>query len=678
MPDRPSEAVAATSPRLVLGALFDRHSAPGSLERQARRRMLVAIAVAGLLALFSSSAFYLFEVERATRQQSAALAHYLGQIVRSTEADWQKPAAASVWQSDPAQQRFLRQRAGASKTLPLILDHRWLAAQSRPDLRLFLATADGGVASSLGEAGAGEILALAPLASGLIRRGEQLFVQAPLRWDDSPGSPLLVAQQRLSLIFSLGEIAASGLLFWAFLAGLIWVTVGIWLQDALRHVQFLAYHDPLTGLINRAALRVGLDHMLAESRRNGACLALLYLDLDRFKMINDSLGHAAGDQVLIESARRLGACVRDADFVARLGGDEFVVVLGELRQPQDAAPVARSIIQALAHPIDHQGQTIHTGATIGIAVFPNDGDAQDALLSRADHAMYAAKQAGRGCFRHYDPSLGAEAERRLQLEERLRQAIEDGSFILHYQPIVSCSRGTRLVGFEALIRWPGDDGKLVPPDQFIPLAEESGLIVPLGDWVLLTACRQLQQWRTEQPDRFAALTVAVNVSLRQILSDGFPARVAACLVETGLPAGNLELEITESLYAERYQRVPGILAQLREIGLRLSVDDFGTGYSALANLTRLPVNRLKIDRSFIRNIATRPDELLLARTIVAIGRQLDLEVIAEGVEDRQQMTLLLGSGCEYMQGWLFSKALPAEEMPAWVEAASTGKTTAGN
>lgn len=673
MPDRPSEAVAATSPRLVLGALFDRHSAPGSLERQARRRMLVAIAVAGLLALFSSSAFYLFEVERATRQQSAALAHYLGQIVRSTEADWQKPAAASVWQSDPAQQRFLRQRAGASKTLPLILDHRWLAAQSRPDLRLFLATADGGVASSLGEAGAGEILALAPLASGLIRRGEQLFVQAPLRWDDSPGSPLLVAQQRLSLIFSLGEIAASGLLFWAFLAGLIWITVGIWLQDALRHVQFLAYHDPLTGLINRAALLVGLDHMLAESRRNGACLALLYLDLDRFKNINDSLGHAAGDQVLIESARRLGACVRDADFVARLGGDEFVVVLGELRQPQDATPIARAIIQALAAPIDFNGQPLHTGATIGIALFPNDGDQRDELLSCADSAMYAAKQAGRGSFRHYDRSLGAEAEQRLRLEEGLRQAIELEDFELHYQPIVTCRPQTQLVGFEALIRWPDGNGQYASPERFIPLAEESGLIVPLGDWVLRTACRQMQTWRSEMSAAFGPLTMAVNVSLKQLLSDDFPERVATILAETGLPVAHLELEITEGLYAERYDRVPGILADLRAIGLRLSIDDFGTGYSALANLTRLPVNRLKIDRSFIRNIASRPDELTLARTIVAIGRQLGIEVIAEGVENAEQMVLLVDSGCEYMQGWLFSKALPANAVPDWIVVQGNGE-----
>lgn len=666
MPDRPSEAVAATLPRLALGALFDRHSAPGSLERQARRRMLVAIAVAGLLALFSSSAFYLFEVERATRQQSAALAHYLGQIVRSTEADWQKPAATSVWQSDPARQRFLRQRSSTSATPPLILDHRWLATQSRPDLRLFLATADGGVASSLGEAGAGEILALAPLASGLIRRGERLFVQAPLRWDDSPGSPLLVAQQRLSLIFSLGEIAAAGLLFWAFLAGLIWVTVGIWLQDALRHVQFLAYHDPLTGLINRAALLVGLDHMLAESRRNGACLALLYLDLDRFKNINDSLGHAAGDQVLIESARRLGACVRDADFVARLGGDEFVVVLGELRQPQDATPIARDIIVALAAPIDFNGQPLHTGATVGIALFPNDGDRRDTLLSCADSAMYAAKQTGRGSFRHYDRSLGAEAEQRLRLEEGLRQAIEREDFELHYQPIVSCRPQTRLVGFEALIRWPDGKGQYTSPERFIPLAEESGLIVPLGDWVLRTACRQMQAWRREAPASFGELSMAVNVSLKQLLSDDFPGRIAAVLAETGLPVAHLELEITEGLYAERYDRVPGILAGLRAIGLRLSIDDFGTGYSALANLTRLPVDRLKIDRSFIRNIASRPDELTLARTIVAIGRQLGIEVIAEGVENAEQMALLVDSGCEYMQGWLFSKALPANGVPDWI------------
>lgn len=404
-------------PRLPFPALFARHSAPDSLERQARRRTLTAIAVAGLLALFSSSAFYLFELQRATSQQSAALAHYLGQIVCSTDAAW--PTAN--WRVDPERQHFARRLsasapAGHRQAPPPPLDHHWLAAHGRPDLRLFLATDQAGIATSLGEAGAGELLALDPLASGLIRRGEHFFVQAPLRWSDEAGSPILVAQQRLSLMFSLGEIAASGLLFWAFLAALIWLMVGVWLQDALRHVQFLAHHDPLTGLINRAALLIGLNHMLAESRRNGTCLALLYLDLDRFKQINDTLGHAAGDHVLVECARRLKARVRDADFVARLGGDEFVVVIGALRQPQDAAPVARVITQALAAPIKLDGQLVNTGTTIGIALFPNDGDSHDSLLRCADSALYAAKQEQRGSFRHYAPSLRTAAEQALQFE----------------------------------------------------------------------------------------------------------------------------------------------------------------------------------------------------------------------------------------------------------------------
>jgi len=678
------------------------HCGPkASLEQQARWRMLVAIIAAGLLSLFASTAFYLLELERASRQQSASLTHYLGQVVATSEAGWQAkregmrdgdmsgeifddhsqvtsdnhPDALPTWVIDTTGRRFLRNLTLPRKnTLRLALDDHWLAAQSRPDLRLFLATHDRGLSTSLGEAGAGEALALDPLKQGLVHRGEHLFVQVPLRWNDEADSPILVAQQRLSLMFSLSEVAASGLLFWAFLAGLIWIMVGLWLQDTLRHVQHLAYHDPLTGLINRAALLVGIDHMLAESRRNDKYLALLYLDLDRFKHINDSVGHTAGDHVLVESARRLGACVRDTDFVARLGGDEFVVVLGELRQPQDATPIARNIIQALAQGIEFNGQQLHTGTTIGVAIFPNDGDDHDTLLTCADSAMYAAKQSGRGSFRHYDPSLGAEAERRLHLEERLRQAINAGAFELHYQPIMSCSKEVRPIGFEALIRWPDGKNGYTAPDDFIPLAEDAGLIVPLGNWVLETACTQLQSWRTEVPAHFKSLSVAVNISLQQLLSDDFIERVEAILSTSGLPVENLELEITESLYAERYDRVPGILARLRQIGLRISIDDFGTGYSALANLTRLPVNRLKIDRSFIRNIASKPDEMTLAKTIVAIGQQLKIDVIAEGVEDQEQMTLLSDAGCDLMQGWLFSKALAGPELVAWIRNAHSENT----
>ncbi|MBW7900571.1 MAG: bifunctional diguanylate cyclase/phosphodiesterase [Rhodocyclaceae bacterium] len=721
----PAEAAAALAmpPAPAFAAAAQRCTAGGaSLERQARRRMILAIAAAGLLALFASAAFYLFELERATRQQSAALAHYLGQAVLAAEARWDElgrekaravlraadpaealetlgghfvaaelsgagparrgfrsrdaaPPAADPWQHDPTHGRFLRNlridlEDGRRLTLQAPLDRHWLAAQSRPDLRLFLATTTAAVATSLGDAGAGEAAALEPLVAGLVQRGDSLFVQAPLRWDSRPDSPILVAQQRLSLMFSLGEVAASGLLFWGFLAAMIWVAVGVWLHDALRQVQFLAYHDPLTGLINRAALLVGLTHMLAESRRNGDFLALLYLDLDRFKTINDSLGHAAGDHVLVETAQRLSACVRDTDFVARLGGDEFVVVLGGLQQPQDAVPVARKAIRALAGPITFHGRELHTSSAVGIAVFPTDTADRDTLLKHADSAMYAAKQAGRGVFRYYDSGLGAQADQRLLLEERLRRAVAERRFVLHYQPIVACRPAAALVGFEALLRWPDGASEGMTPERIVPVAEETGLIVPLGDWVLATACAQMQAWRAAAPERCGALTMAVNVSLKQLLSDDFPGRLAAILARTGLPPERLELEITESLYAERYGSVPGILAQLRALGAHLSIDDFGTGYSALASLTRLPVDRLKIDRSFVRRIADCPDELALARTIVAIGRQLGIEVVAEGVENAEQMALLAGAGCELMQGWLFGRALPDDQVLGWMEAFS--------
>jgi diguanylate cyclase (GGDEF)-like protein len=652
-----------------------------SLERQAQRRMIAAIATAGLFALFASTAFYLIEVQRAANRQSAALAHYLGQIMIAAESRWKEQTngrrvdpATTPWQYDPAQRRFLRtlrveSADGRQIVVQGSLDRFWLATQSRPDLRLFLATATGtAAATSLGDAGEGEAAALDPFAVGLVRRGDHLFVQVPQRWDGHPDSPILVAQQRLSLTFSLAEVAASGLLFWGFLAVMIWIAVGVWLKDALRHVQFLAYHDPLTGLINRAALRVGLDHMLAESRRNGDFLALLYLDLDRFKTINDSISHAAGDHVLAQTARRLVECVRDTDFVARMGGDEFVIALGELRNPEDATPIVRKAIQALAQPIGFHGRDLQVGTSIGIAIFPTDAADRDTLIKHADSAMYAAKQAGRGVFRYYDGSLGAQADQRLLLEERLREAIDKGRFEVHYQPIFACRPSVGLVGFEALLRWPDARQEEMTPERFIPVAEETGLILPLGDWALETACRQFQAWRAGMPERFAGVTLAVNISLKQLLSERFTEKVAAILEQTGLPPDRLELEIAESLFVERYGKAPAILAELRAMGLHLSIDDFGTGYSALASLSRLPVHRLKVDRSFVRHIVSNPTDLALVKAIVAIGRQLNIEIVAEGVESEAQMALLADADDRIlMQGWLFGPALHADQVAHFVE-----------
>lgn len=677
MPSSPLATVAdQTSPPESIPACT-----PGILDIQAGRRLLLAIIGAGLFSLLACTAFYLFEMERMTSQQLATLAHHAGQVIHAGDLGWQRSAAAGKslpashvslsWQIEPGRQATrvasLTRPDGRAETLDFPLDNAWLATLGRPELRLYLAAGGRVVASSLGEAGAGEASAVQIDAVGRIERQGNLFVQAPMRWDDHPDSPLLIVQQRLSLPFSLGEIALAGLFLWGILAGQIWLTVGIWLHKALQHIQFLAYHDPLTGLINRAALRIGLTHMLAESRRNDSLLAVLYLDLDRFKTINDSLGHAVGDLVLKEAATRLLGCIRDTDFVARLGGDEFLVVAGELSDVNDAAAIARKIIEQLTEPMTVLEQRLQTGCSVGIAIHPGPVSDPDSLIKQADSAMYAAKQQERGSYHFYDESLGIKAGRRLSMEQRMRRDFDEDKFEVHYQPIVSGKDGVRISGFEALLRWP-QPGGAASPAEFIPLAEETGLIVPLGEWVLREACRQMRTWQDHYPHG-RDWSISINVSVRQLQAGDFSERVACALVDSGLPPGTLILELTESLYADtgRHPAIPATLRRLREMGVRLAMDDFGTGYSALASLSRLPLDRLKIDRSFVGNITRAPEELAIARTIIAIGRQLGLEIVAEGVETSEQAALLNENGCHILQGWLFGKACNRLETEAILE-----------
>ncbi|KAB2920060.1 MAG: EAL domain-containing protein, partial [Dechloromonas sp.] len=629
---------------------------PALFHIQAGKRLGQAMFFAGLFCLMISTTFYLFQVERLTNRQLAALTHHLGQIVNYGTP----PGSTGTWSSD-ASGTLVRLPEPGSGLAVLALDNAWLAAHTPVGTHLFVYWHGRVHALSLGDAGLGEALAIDPAFAGRLPLHGRLFVQVPLRWDDDPQSPWLVARQPLELPFSSMEIAASGLLLWATLATFIWLTVGLWLNKALQQIQYLAYHDPLTGLINREALRIGLTHMLAESRRNGSLLAVLYLDLDRFKPINDSLGHAVGDLVLQECARRLAACVRDTDFVARLGGDEFVVVIGELDNANAAAHIARKVIAALSRPIPHGERSLQSGASVGIAIFPGNAADPDSLLTQADGAMYAAKQSGRGNFNFYDTTLGERAEHRLTMEMCLRESINRRDFELHYQPIFNAASDDQLAlhGFEALIRW-NRQGKLVPPDEFIPLAEEIGLIVELGDWALGEACRQLRQWH----DRFPAarqLTMSVNVSAKQLHNGNFAERVASTLRECALAPGLLVLELTESLYIDGQATITQCLEDLRRIGVGLAMDDFGTGYSALASLSRLPLDRLKIDRSFIRGLERRDDRAIVL-TIIAIAGQLGLEIVAEGVETDEQARLLKQYGCRIQQGWLYGKAQTAVDL----------------
>ncbi len=426
-------------------------------------------------------------------------------------------------------------------------------------------------------------------------------------------------------------------------------------EEKLEH---LANHDILTDLPNRLLLFSYLEHAVGRARRGGLQGAVLFIDLDRFKIVNDSLGHPAGDEILRIVAKRIGERVRDVDTLARLGGDEFVVVLEDLPRPESAADVAQDIIQLLDAPIVLSGgQEVFLGASIGISLFPGDGDDATSLIQYADAALFQAKESGRGTYRFYTEALTRAANRRLEMEARLRRALERDEFVLHYQPQVSVADG-RLIGCEALLRWQPPGEALVSPLTFIPLAEETGLIRPLGEWVLRTACVQMKAWLDAG---MAPITLAVNVSSRQFEQRDLPDRVAAILSETGLPAALLELEITESTIMRQGEQASAMLDALKRLGLSLSIDDFGTGYSSLAYLKRFAVDKLKIDKSFVGDITHDTGDEQIAATIIAMAKNLKLQVLAEGVETRAQLAFLERHGCDAFQGYFHSPAVPAPD-----------------
>ncbi len=434
------------------------------------------------------------------------------------------------------------------------------------------------------------------------------------------------------------------------------VTERVLFEDQLRHQ---ALHDALTGLPNRALFRDRLEQALASQPRRGGCLAVLLVDLDDFKAVNDTEGHAIGDALLQAVTSRLRTLVRVGDTVGRLGGDEFAVLAEALPDPQEATRLADRIRGGLRKPLLVEGRELFAHASIGISLAAAPGMAAEELLRHADVAMYVAKSEGKNRFRHFDQSMHQAIVERMALQAELAQVIERHQLGLHYQPVVAIGDG-RLTGVEALVRWTHPERGPVPPASFIPLAEQSGLIVPLGRWVLETASRQMCRW--ERDGLAAGMDLAVNVSVRQLREPGFAASVTEILERTGLDPGRLVLEITESLLMESIDAVLDVLEELRRRGVRLAIDDFGTGYSSLAYLVRLPVQVLKIDRSFVVRLDEDHNSATLVRSIIMLARDLDLQTVAEGVEEARQLENLRRLGCEKVQGFYFSRPLAAGDL----------------
>ena len=426
---------------------------------------------------------------------------------------------------------------------------------------------------------------------------------------------------------------------------------------AAAQLEHLAHHDPLTTLPNRALFQSRLSHAINVARRHGTRLGLLFMDLDGFKHINDSLGHPAGDELLQAIAQRLSSNLRKVDTLARLGGDEFVVLLEEIDGPKEAAMVAQNLLALLHQPFHLSGgHEVFSSASIGISLFPDDAADTTQLLRNADAALYQAKSQGRATYHFYTEALTRVANERLQLESRLRGALERGEFVVHYQPQVD-TRDGRLIGAEALLRWLTPEGELVPPARFILLAEDTGLIRPLGEWVLRESCAQ---FRAGFAAGLPPISLAVNLSARQIEQRDLVERLRSVLEETGFPAHLLELEITESTIMAQGSQAASVLSALKSLGVGVAIDDFGTGYSSLAYLKRFPVDKLKIDRSFMRGLPQDANDVEIAATIIAMAKSLKLKVLAEGVETEEQLAFLQLHGCDAYQGYYYSRPLPVE------------------
>ena len=419
-------------------------------------------------------------------------------------------------------------------------------------------------------------------------------------------------------------------------------------------IEYLANHDALTDLPNRNLLDDRVAQSIAQAKRAARSLSIMLLDLDRFKYVNDTFGHAVGDGLLQEVARRLKAATREEDTVARLGGDEFVLMLPDIEVAEDAEAVACKVVEAFSRPFIVEDHELHVTTSLGISLFPKDANSGEMLLKMADAALYCAKDKGRNCYQFYTQEMGLQVEEQTELEHALHQAIVRRELELHYQPKVDLQTGA-IVGVEALVRWRRPEIGLIAPTRFIPLAEETGLIIPIGEWVLREACTQTVRWHN---DGYAAVTVAVNVSARQFRQQNFPEVVRNVLSETGLPPEFLELELTESVVVQDRDNTLAALKQLKEIGVALSLDDFGTGYSSLSYLKDFPIDAVKIDRSFVNDVTNSVDGASLAKSIISMAESLRMKTIAEGVETAGQLAFLQSNRCDVIQGFYFSRPLP--------------------
>jgi diguanylate cyclase (GGDEF)-like protein len=429
------------------------------------------------------------------------------------------------------------------------------------------------------------------------------------------------------------------------------------LREHRERLYHLVHHDALTNLPNRMLLQDRLSRMMMKAKRNKTYVAILFLDLDRFKKINETLGHDVGDKLLLEVSNRLENCVRKSDTVARLGGDEFGILLDDLRDVKFVAVVARKILQTLSKPIIIQEYELYATSSIGISLYPDDGEDEDVLLRCADTALYRAKDAGKNNYQYYTSDMNTRAFEFLLMESGLRKALDNDELVVFYQPLINLENN-KLIGMEALLRWKHPEKGMISPGDFIPLAEETGLIEPIGEWVLRAACTQNKKW---QDEGYPPVKVSVNMSARQFSKKNISEQINDILQETGLSPEYLGIEITESVIMQDVKATISKLKQMQEMGISLSIDDFGTGYSSLSYLKLFPIDNLKIDRSFVFNITSDSTDAAIAASVILLAHSMNLKVVAEGVETEEQLEVLRQQGCDYVQGFLFSRPLAAEE-----------------